>query len=165
MTATAHQLCAGDVRASKGFSAVPGVTSTRLVSISTPTRRADNTSMEPVSPELALVDPLLRAATMTALPEPGDCLARRPGTLELSVVSARSPERLEHVDIPPSTSLDTGRSSRTSVPERSARSLAALMALLGAFLFSSFLGSPVLELFGEAVDAASCAIHDTASRR
>lgn len=123
---------------------------------------ADNTLVTLVSPELVLVDPLLRAAALAALPQPDDCLACRRSTVvgQRDVTHARVPERLEAVDTSSPVLLGGAPVVPDGVPtapfepaasgHHTALSLPALAAVLAAFLFAYFLGSPLLELVGGA---------------
>jgi hypothetical protein len=126
--------------------------------------QVDTPRMGLVSPELALVDPELRAAALAALPTPSDCLSvHRP------TPAARRSEPLQIVPAPAPQAQAQARASRHSiavatVPDhpvvvpapppppdahegrRTAATIRILAVLLCVFLCAYFLVPPLLDL-------------------
>ncbi len=104
-----------------------------------------------VSPELVLVDPVLREAALAALPMPADCLA---GGRARVAASGRRPLRMVDGLGPPERAPQAERFDRQSLRAAAAerdtgrrlKAIFPLVALSGVFGFAYFLGPPVLEL-------------------
>jgi hypothetical protein len=114
--------------------------------------------MTTVSPELVLVDPVLREAALAALPMPADSL---PGARQAPVAAChREPPRVEvprPTERAPRLDRFDNQSLRAAPAEldagRAPTAAFALLAVSGVFGFAYFLGAPVLELI-EALGAA-----------
>lgn len=135
----------------------------RLLSVAS--ESADNNSVEVVSPELVLVDPLLRTAALAALPEPGDCLASgRPAPVagfNCATAASLVLRTGNGVDAPTPAGgtpddaiMFAARDVEPETTRHAGTSLRMRAALLGVFLFAYFLGSPLLEFIADTAQAA-----------
>ncbi len=126
----------------------------------------DTPAMGSISPELALVDPELRAAALAALPTPSDCLAERPTPVArrpepLRIVTAPAPDPVPAPAPAPPESIATARAPdervallpRAAAPSpaahegrRTAATIRVLALLLAVFLCAYFLVPPLLDL-------------------
>ena len=91
---------------------------------------SDNAT-QPISPELALVDPDLRAAARALLPEPADCLAVRP----------RAPRPLPQPQAAVAPARDTSEARRLRGPRRVLRGAVTAAAWV---VLAGIVASPLL---------------------